>query len=454
MLNPRLNAVVTLAPDALERAREVEEALMRGGPAGLLAGVPVTVKDTIDVRGLRTTGGSRLRAGRVPEEDALAVARLRAAGAVVIGKTNCPEFALDYTSENPVFGRTNNPHDRGRTPGGSSGGCAAAVAACMTAASLGSDLAGSVRIPAHFCGVAALKPTSRRIPGDGHAPPLAGLHSLGASLGPLARGVEDLRLLFSVLAGDAAETPLDEGGAFGVGGPRQSAGGDEPASRLKGVRVAWYAEAGGVPVSSETRAALGDAVRALESAGLTVEEEAPPGVETATELWLSLFEYATQRFVRAAYEGREDEAGRAARVILERAVRWGEPALERVLGAWDERDGARARLLRWMEGTPLFVAPVGAVPAFRHEEFGRVEYEGRAVPTFRAFSQAHAANVYDLPAVAVPAGRTRAGLPVGVQVVGRPFEESRVLDAARVIEEALGGRLPPPEDFADEGANG
>jgi amidase len=190
--NPRLNALVVLAPDALERAREAEAAVARGEARGALHGVPLTVKDTIDVRGMTAACGSRVRAGFVPEDDAPAVARLRAAGAVVIGKTNCPEFALDYTSENPVYGRTNNPHDLARTPGGSSGGCAAAVAACMTAGSLGSDLAGSVRIPAHFCGVLALKPTAGRVPGGGQLPPSTGLHSLGSTLGPLARNVEDL----------------------------------------------------------------------------------------------------------------------------------------------------------------------------------------------------------------------------------------------------------------------
>jgi amidase len=190
---------------------------------------------------------------------------------------------------------------------------------------------------------------------------------------------------------------------------------------------------------------LEDAARALKDAGLEVVEEVPPGVGEATGLWLSLFEYATQRLVRAAYAGREAEAGRAARVILERAARWGEPPLEKVLAAWEERDRVRATLVRWMERTPLFVAPVGAVPAFRHEEFGRVEVEGQSVPTFRAFAYAHAANVFDLPAACVPAGRTAAGLPVGVQVVGRPHEERRVLAAARLIEEALGGWQPPPE---------
>src|SRR5919205_1233157 len=188
-LNPALNAVVALAPDVLQQAREAEASLLRGETRGALHGVPLTVKDTVDVRGLGTACGSRVRAEHVAGEDAPSVARLRAAGAVILGKTNCPEFALDYTSENPVFGRTNNPYDLGRTPGGSSGGCAAAVAACMTAGSLGSDLAGSVRIPAHFCGVAGLKPTAGRVPRGGHCLPVKGPYTLGASLGPLARSV-------------------------------------------------------------------------------------------------------------------------------------------------------------------------------------------------------------------------------------------------------------------------
>ncbi|MET0624394.1 MAG: amidase [Pyrinomonadaceae bacterium] len=424
-VNPRLNAVVAVAPDALERAREAEDALARGDAVGALHGVPLTVKDTVDVRGSTAACGSRVRAGLVPEEDAPAVARLRAAGAIILGKTNCPEFALDYTSENPVYGRTNNPHDASRTPGGSSGGCAAAVAACLTAGSLGSDLAGSVRIPAHFCGVAALKPTAGRVPGGGQLPPASGLHSLGATLGPLARTVEDLRLFFRVLSGRTS--PVESEGAGG----------------LKGMRVAFYTDADAVPASAETRAAVSDAARALAGAGAEVFEASPPGVERATELWLSLFEYATQRFIRRMYEGREDEAGRAARVILERGARWGEPALEDVLRAWEERDRARAALLAWMEDVPLYVAPVGAVPAFRHEEFGRLELEGRSVPTFRAFSYAHAANVFDQPAACVPAGVCASGLPVGVQVVGRPHEERRVLEAARVLEEALGGWRRP-----------
>jgi len=429
-VNPGLNAVVTLAPNVLERAREAEATLMRGELWGALHGLPLTVKDTFDVRGLRSTCGSRVRAEFVAAEDASVVARLRAAGAVILGKTNCPEFALDYTSENPVFGRTLNPHDPGRTPGGSSGGCAAAVAACLTPLSLGSDLAGSVRIPAHFCGVAALRPTSARVPRGGHYPPAAGPHSLGASFGPLARRVEDLGL-FGIALTDSNDT----------------------VAASPGQRAAWYADDGSVPVTEETAAAVRAAAEALSAAGVEVVEERPPGVEGATDLWLRLFEHATQRFIASTYAGREGEAGRAARVIMERAARWGEPPLGRFLDAWEERDRARERLLRWMEGTPLFVAPVGAVPAFRHEEYGRVEVNGQTVPTFRAFAYTHAANVFDLPAVCLPAGRSREGLPIGVQIVGRPFEEWRVLAAAHVVEDALGGWQPPPESLPNAGAN-
>ena len=427
LLNPSLNAVVTLAPDVRERAREAERALAGGEVVGPLHGVPVTVKDTIDVRGLRATAGSRLRAGHIPERDAPAVSRLRAAGAVILGKTNCSEMALDYTSENPVFGRTLNPHDAARTPGGSSGGCAAAVAACLTAGSLGSDLAGSVRIPAHFCGVTGLRPTAAGVPRDGQCPPVVGAYTLGASLGPLARRVEDLRLLYEVLSGSGA---------------REGATNARP-PELRGLRFAWHADGGGVPVTNETGEAVRRAAASLADAGLEGVEERPPCAAEATELWLALFSHATQRFVRASYDGREDEAGPTARAVLVRSARAGGGAAEEFLDAWERRDRLRAELLRWMERRPLLVAPVGAVPAFTHDESRRVEVGGRSVSTFRAFGHAQFCNVFDLPAACVPAGRTPAGLPVGVQIIGRPFEERTVLAAAAAVERALGGwRMP------------
>ena len=440
--NPRLNAVVALAPDALERAREAESALARGEARGALHGVPLTVKDTIDARGLTAACGSRVRAGFMPEEDAPAVARLRAAGAIILGKTNCPEFALDYTSENPVYGRTNNPHDLARTPGGSSGGCAAAVAACMTAGSLGSDLAGSVRIPAHFCGVLGAE-------ADGGA--RARRRTVAAFGGtPLAR--RDARPARAHRRRPAALLPSpdrpDAHGRKRRGGNRWRCLNSRGSIERVAGRLLHGSGRGACPRPRRARPWAARRAR-WRNAGADVFEATPPGVAGATERWLSLFEYATQRFIRRMYEGREDEAGRAARVILERGARWGAPALEDVLRAWEERDRERAALLGWMEDVPLFVAPVGAVPAFRHEEFGRLEFEGRSVSTFRAFADAHAANVFNLPAVCVPAGATQAGLPIGVQLVGRPHEEALVLDVARVLEESLGGWRPPPAREAE-----
>ncbi|HEV2762716.1 MAG TPA: amidase, partial [Pyrinomonadaceae bacterium] len=285
-LNPRLNAVVALAPDAREAARRAEDALTRG-EGGALCGVPLTVKDTFEVSGMAATSGSKLREHFVPAADASAVARLRAAGAVVFGKTNTSELALDYTTDNPVYGRTNNPHSLAHTPGGSSGGCAAATAACMTAASLGSDLSGSVRIPAHFCGVLGLRPTAARVPAAGHLPPTGGVFSLGASFGPLARTVEDLELLFGVLSGASRSPPR-------VG----DTGGSAHVETLRGRRFAVYTDDGVAPVSEETQEAVESAARALEAAGLVAVRERPPGVEHGHELWMAMFSQATRALLR------------------------------------------------------------------------------------------------------------------------------------------------------------
>jgi amidase len=194
-VNPGLNALITLAPDALEKAREAERAINSGDVWGPLHGIPLTVKDTIETEGLRSTSGSVTRADFVPERDAAAVSRLKAAGAIILGKTNAAEMAMDYTADNPVFGRTNHPQDPSLTPGGSSGGEAAAIATFMSPGGIGSDLAGSVRVPAHFCGIAGLRPTVGRIPGTGQCPPASGPYALGSVIGPMARNAEDLQLL-------------------------------------------------------------------------------------------------------------------------------------------------------------------------------------------------------------------------------------------------------------------
>ncbi|MGI9108292.1 MAG: amidase [Pyrinomonadaceae bacterium] len=432
-LNSALNAIVTFAPDALAQARAAERAAMSGEQLPPLHGLPVTVKDTIATAHLRTTCGSRVRAHDVPTVDAAAVARLRVAGAIVFGKTNASELALDYSTDNPLFGRTNNPHDPARTPGGSSGGCAAAVSACLSPASLGSDLVGSIRIPAHCCGVAGLFPTPGRVAGAGHFPPTDGPLSLGASLGPLARRVDDLALLFAALAdGDDSHAILSHNG-FG-----QLESDIELRGELRGLRVACYTDDGAVPVTEETKSAVISAAGALKEAGLIVMEARPPGIERATELWLALFSRAVRKIVRREYAGREEEAGAAVRALLGREADVSAAALEDYFEAWFERDRLRAELLAWMRETPLLIAPVGAVPAFIHGA-RKVEVGDRQFNTFRAFSYAHVSNVFGLPAASVPAGRTRANLPIGVQIIGRPFQERLVLAAARVVEAACGG---------------
>jgi amidase len=435
-VNPSLNAIVTLAEDAIDRASVCETALMSGNDVGLLHGVPVTVKDTIDTAGLRTTSGSRLRGHHVPEQDAASVARLKAAGAIILGKTNVPEMAIPYDCDNPVLGRANNPHDLNRTPGGSSGGEAAAIAACLSPAGLGSDLSGSIRVPAHFCGIAGLKPTTGRVALDGHTPAAAGVVSLGASIGPMARRVEDLALLFKVLAEPTQfEAAQNETHILNT-------------TALRGLRVAWYTDDGVATVSDEIRAAVQSAAKALAGAGLQTIETMPPGVSKGSHLWIELFSHAANSEIAALYYGREAEAGpQVTRLLrefdqapaelsekIERAERLAEAVLE--------RERLREELLQRMKTTELILAPVGATAAFEHGA-ERVEVSGKSISVFRAFSYSQTFNVLGLPSVAVPAGRAANGLPVGVQVVGRPFEEDTVLSAAAIIESALGGWQRP-----------
>lgn len=401
-LNPALNAIVTLAPDAIDGAREPRE--------GDLGGLPITIKDTIETAGLRTTSGSKVRERYVPERDAPAVARLKAAGGIVLGKTNAAEMAMDYNADNPVFGRAVHPLDAKLTPGGSSGGEAVAIATHMSPGGLGSDLAGSIRIPAHFCGICGLKPTTGRVPSAGQFPPSNGPYGLGAVIGPLARRVADLRLLFGVLSG---ERPVERD--------------------LSGSRFAWYGDDGVVPVTDETARAVANAAAALKDAGLIGEERRPPHVERGNELWLKLFSRASVVQLRQAYAGRESEGGSFVSWRLRTADDTPAPSLDEYIANWMERDRLREELLRWMETTPLILAPVGSTPAYEHDTL-KVTVKGSTFGTFRAFSYAQAFNVFDLPVVTVPAGRSSDGLPIGVQIVGPPFAEEMVLAAAEIVE--------------------
>jgi Asp-tRNA(Asn)/Glu-tRNA(Gln) amidotransferase A subunit family amidase len=412
-LNPALNAVVTVAPDVLDRALAAEGALMRGHVLGGLHGVPLTIKDTIETAGLRTTSGSTVRQDYVPTVDAPAVARLKAAGAIILGKTNAAEMAMDYTADNLVFGRTNHPQDPKLTPGGSSGGEAVAIATEMSPGGLGSDLAGSIRIPAHFCGIAGLKPTTGRVPGELQFPPSTGPYSLGAVIGPMARSVSDLRLMFRVLSGDHGSEV-----------------------QLKGIRVAWYGDDGVTPVTDDTARIVQAVASALTDEGFVTEERRPPHVERGNELWLKLFSRASVVQLRRWYAGREREGGAFVKWRLATADQTPPPTLDEYIASWMERDCLREELLRWMETTPIIIAPVGATPAYEHDTL-KVTVRGETFGTFRAFSYAQTFNLFDLPVVTVPAGRSAEGLPIGVQIVGRPNAEEVVLEVAEIVEEAF-----------------
>jgi amidase len=411
-----LNAVVTLAQDAMDKAKAAEQKVVTGDGLGPLHGVPVTIKDTIETKGILSTSGSARRKDFIPSADAPAVARLKAAGAIVLGKTNAAEMAMDYNADNPVFGRTNHPGDDTRTPGGSSGGEAVAIAAGMSPGGLGTDLAGSIRIPAHFCGIAGLKPTVGVVPGEGQFPPSHGPYGLGSVIGPMARRVEDLELLLNALTADSRA-------------PKATV-------ELKGQCFAWYTDDRTSPVTDETRTAVTSGAEILNAAGLVGEEILPPGIEKGNDLWLKLFSRASVVQLRNVYAGREDLGGDFVRWRLSTADDKPVQTIDEYIEAWLERDRLRAQLLKWMEQIPLLLAPVGATPAFSHGSL-KLKVGEQSIGTFRAFSYCQAFNVFDLPVVVVPVGCSPEGLPIGVQIVGRPFAEKTVLAAAAVIQSAL-----------------
>jgi Asp-tRNA(Asn)/Glu-tRNA(Gln) amidotransferase A subunit family amidase len=349
----------------------------------------------------------------------VAVARLRAEGAIILGKTNTPELLAAYETDNYVTGRTNHPLDGARTPGGSSGGEAAAIAAFCSAGGIASDGGGSIRIPAHFCGIAGLKPTPGRISTTGHFPSLGYPGGLTTVAGPMARTVEDLRLLFSVLAGFDAQDPFSAPAPLRVFDP--------PGTQI-GVWEQFY----DVPVMTEMRAAVRKAAGAFERAGLRVEEFRPKGLERAPNLWAFLFSQWPAAAIRKLVEGREEEVHWTLLEGLSKA----EPSGEDVLVKLAARDRMRAALLRQMDDVPVLLMPVASIPAFRHRERKWV-VEGREIGLFQATMPTVIANVLGLPALAVPMGATGSGLPVGVQLIGRPFEDERLLELGVWLEKGV-----------------
>ena len=299
-MNPKLNAFVHVdAERARQQARQAEAALGRSGELGPLHGVPLSIKSSIEVAGLRCESGTKLRAGFIATRDAPLVSRLRNAGAVILGTTNAPELLMAWETDNLLYGRTNSPWDLSRTPGGSSGGEAAAIAAGMSAGGVGSDGGGSIRVPAHFSGICGLKPTPGRIPATGHFPASAGPFALLGVVGPMARTVSDLKVLFEVMQGpddgDPSAAPVP------VRWPRED--------DLKQVCIGYFEDDGRTPVTPETRAAVQTAAEALRRAGFHVEPFRPDGLEHARQLWWNLFGIAGGMVLGPMTQGRESEIG-------------------------------------------------------------------------------------------------------------------------------------------------
>jgi amidase len=431
-VNPQVNAICTLVPErAREEAAAADRALARGKPIGSLHGLPIAVKDLVDTAGIRTTYGSPIYRDHVPVQDALLVERLRRAGAIIIGKTNVPEFGAGSHTFNPVFGPTRNPYDLGRSAGGSSGGAAAALASGMVALADGSDLGGSLRNPGSFNNVVGFRPSPGRVPSW---PAQLAWFSLGVE-GPMARTVSDAALLLSVLAGPDPRDPLslpEPGAAFSV-----------PLERdLTGVRVAWTPDLGRYPVDPQVVDVCRRAVDALAGLGCRVEEAAPDltGVDEVFQV-LRAWKMAHSR--RADYENHRDRLKETVVWNVEQGLRLSGPD---VAAAEEGRTTIYHRVRRFMERYEYLVLPVSQVPPFPIELDWVHEINGVPMETYIDWmATCYAITVTELPAISVPAGFTPTGLPVGLQIVGRRHQDLAVLQLAHAFEVATGyGRRRPP----------
>jgi amidase len=403
-VNPVLNAVVQLlAEPARLRARAADAALARGELWGPLHGVPFTIKDWIDVAGVPCTGGMPEHAQRVPVADATVVTRLKAAGGILLGKTN---VAID----NAVYGRTNNPYNPAYSPAGSSSGEAALIAAGGSPFGLGSDSGGSIRQPAHCCGIAGLKPTNGRVPTTGHFPYISALNDPRTVIGPLARHVEDLALVLPVIAGedwrDASVVPMPLG--------------DMDEVTLSGLRAAWYTNHAGADPTPETIATVQAAARALADAGIQVEQALPGRIDEALAITLDYWRRPESESL--------DEWAPESGFDPEHLGPMTAEDVERSLFQWDRFQRA---LIQFMGRYDLILTPAAEAPARPHGE-----PEG-GIPYTLPYS------LTGYPCVVVRAGTSPDGMPIGVQLVARPWRDHVALAAARHLEQALGGWQPP-----------
>tara|TARA_B100001146_G_scaffold163544_1_gene144419 strand:+ start:145 stop:1458 length:1314 start_codon:yes stop_codon:yes gene_type:complete len=401
-INPRLNAIVQLAAEqAVEDARAADAALARGESLGALHGVPFTVKDWIDTIGLPCTGGDPKFRTRLPAEDATVVARMRQAGAILLGKTN-------VRIENPVYGRTNNPYNLAYSPTGSSSGEAALIAAGGSPVGLGSDSGGSIRQPAHACGIAGLKPTTGRIPLTGHFPFISAMIDPRTTIGPLARFVEDLALVLPILSGmdwkDASVIPMPLADWRDVD--------------VQMLRVAYYTHHAYAEPSPETAETCHQAVHVLAGMGARVEEVLPPRVEEEA------YPISSQYWQRP-------ESSSPDEWVADGEFKLSSEEIEQHIFTWDR---FRRTLIGFMADYDVILTPAAELPSTRHGT------DDGGIPYTLPYS------LTGWPCAVVRAGTAPGGLPIGVQVVARPWRDDVALAVAQVIEGACGGWQPPALD--------
>jgi amidase len=442
--NSTLNAIVTFDIEHAHQAAIAADQVRAEGEHGALLGLPITIKDTIDVKGLPGTAGVERYKDRRPEYDAPLVARVRAAGAVIVGKTNVPPYAGDWQSANRVFGRTNNPWDLSRSPGGSTGGGAAALAAGLTPLEFGSDIGGSIRIPSAFCGVYGQKPSETAVPRSGHLPgsPLPNAATVMSALGPLARDAHDLELALDVIAGPA----VGEDTSWRLQLP--------PArhERLSDFRVALLPPLPWLPVDTEILTSLDSCASALRRAGCQVETAAPEGLGDFSN-WYEL--YLKLLFVMMFIGEEEHKRRPQAEMMRLSGDRFLQASADGIMASasdyiiWHgQRETYRAMWRAFFREWDVVLTPANIVPAFPHTDapFQQrvLTINGVTVPYSRQSAYAGIATLAGQPATAFPVSMTSTGLPIGLQIIGPYLEDRTPIRFASLITRELGGFRRPP----------
>ena len=431
-LNPTLNAIVFFADDPLELARQAEAAVMRGDDLGPLHGVPYTLKDCIETAGMRMSLGSKVYDGYISQQDAEVYTRLKGAGGILLGKTNMPEFALWWETDNDIFGITRNPWNLDRTAGGSSGGEAAAIAAGLSPFGLGTDLGGSIRAPASLCGVVGIKPTLGRIPYTGIQPQtiLRAIH-----VGPIARTVGDVALGMSILAGAddvdlfTPPVPVPDYAPLDVD--------------LSGLKVGWSPTTG-VPVEPEVQRSVTEAAAALGESGLDVAPVEIPALtgNNSSAISTVIYTMEARRYSAPTIAGRESELTELFRA---RFVDGSTFTVDEYLNATEEWERLRLAVKEYFSRYDIFLCPTVPMPAFPHRQ-NEFHIECRNLAGRHTLRITLPWDLTGSPAISVPFCFSSDGMPIGVQVVGRHFEELKLLQVARKLEAAMPQSRRPPLD--------